>query len=327
MAESTPKFFESVPGILKGVYNAQKGKDQTWDNLVASKIKALADSYDLNNDKITNILYDWHRQVTLGYKHDKNFSPHINGFYMIFMVHGTWYEDYKKYVGADGPNDAGLSKLPKGSELSSSFGDEREKIGDLHLNNPGSYFNMLATDIDVPDITEEYISVSSRLRNSFVPSRNYFVSDFSISYVENINLDIMRYHEGWHKYLNLVRRGEVNPYEGSSKECHNNNNGYFVEVPYSNAVWVAVFRPFTTEIQLLIKLIGVMPVTMPLKQIVGNRSASKMTVLNISYKAADLFYKFYNSTKEFLEDNGNLASAFRTEVMNASVTSPSATNV
>jgi len=321
------KFFDSVPGILKGVYNAQEGKKQTWDNLVASKIKELANSYDINDDKITNILYDWHRQVTLGYKHDKNFSPHVSGFYMIFMVHGTWYEGYRKYVAANGPNEAGLSKLPKGSVLSSSFNEEREKVGDIHLNNPGSYFNMLATDIDVPDITEEYISVSSRLRNSFVPSRNYFVSDFSISYIENINLDIMRYHEGWHKYLNLVRRGEVNPYEGSSKQCNNNNNGYFVEVPYSNAVWVAVFRPFTTEIQLLIKLIGVMPVTMPLKQVIGNRSSSKMTVLNISYKAADLFYKFYNNTREFLEDDGNLARAFRTEVMNTSVTSPSATNI
>jgi len=310
--DTTPKFFDSVPGILKGVYNAEQGKDRTWDNIVAEKIKALADSYDINNDKITNILYDWHRQVTIGYKHDQNFAPHVNGFYMIFMVHGTWYEQYKKYVAPNGSNDAGLSKLPD---------------GDLHFDNPGSYFNMLATDIDVPDITEEYTSVSSRLRNSFVPSRNYFVSDFSISYIENINLDIMRYHEGWHKYLNLVRRGEVNPYEGSSKECRNNNNGYFVEVPYSNAVWVAVFKPFTTEIQLLIKLIGVMPVSMPLKQIVGNRSASKMTVLNMSYKAADLFYKFYNNTKEFLDDDGNLATAFRSEVMNASNASSSATNI
>jgi hypothetical protein len=233
---------------------------------------------------------------------------------MIFMVHGPWYEDYVKYVAADGPNNAGLSKAPSGAALSANFGDDREKVGNVHLNNPGSYFNMLATDIDVPDITEEYISVSSRLRNSFVPSRNYFVSDFSISYVENINLDIMRYHEAWHKYMQLIRRGE-DIYKISKADCEKANNGYFVEMPYANAVWVAVFKPFTTDIQLLIKLIGVMPVTMPLKQVVGNRSASKMTVLNISYKAADLLYKFYNSTEEFIKDKGMLAESFREEVM------------
>jgi hypothetical protein len=61
-----------------------------------------------------------------------------------------------------------------------------------------------------------------------------------------------------------------------------------------------------------------MPVTMPLKQVVGNRSQSKMTVLNMSYKAADLFYKFYNNTQEFLKDaesGGLLASSFKKEVM------------
>jgi hypothetical protein len=69
---------------------------------------------------------------------------------------------------------------------------------------------------------------------------------------------------------------------------------------------------------MLVKLIGVMPVTMPLKQVIGNRSQSKMTVLNISYKAADLFYKFYTNTDELLSDaNSNkksLAASFLSEV-------------
>jgi hypothetical protein len=191
---------------------------------------------------------------------------------------------------------------------------------ELSMTNPGSYFNMLATDIDIPDITEEYTSVSSRLRNSFIPSRNYFVSDFNISYIESVNLDVIRYHEAWFKFMQLITRGEI-PF--SEEDCILHNSGYFLDMPFSNAVWVAVFKPFTTEIQLLIKLIGVMPVTMPLKQVIGNRSQSKMTVLNISYKASDLLYKFYNNTKEFIEDKGNLAESFRKEVMNPTNTTVS----
>jgi hypothetical protein len=176
----------------------------------------------------------------------------------------------------------------------------------------------MATDIDIPDLTEEYVSVSSRLRNSFMPLRNYFVSDFNISYIENLNLDIMRYHEAWHKFMDLVKRGEVDLY--TEEECRKVSSGYFIDMPYSNAVWVAVFKPFTTEIQMLVKLIGVMPVTMPLKQVIGNRSQSKLTVLNISYKAADVFYKFYNNTQELLEDANSdkksLAASFIHEVKN-----------
>jgi hypothetical protein len=236
---------------------------------------------------------------------------------MIFMVHGTWYDMYKTYV--DGDNKAGLSPKPDGKAF-------REDVDTLNLENPYSYMSMLATDIEVPDITEEYTSVSSRIRNSFVPSRNYFVSDFSISYIENNNLDIIRYHDAWHKFLNLVRRGEV---DIPKDQCRSDPGDYFIDVPFSNAVWIAVFRPFSTEIQLLIKLIGVMPVSLPLKQVIGNRSASKMTVLNLSYKAADIFYKFYNNTEEIESDNGALATAFRHEILenaaagNSSITTPS----
>jgi len=298
-------YFKDISGILKpGLANTdtQDPKLKTWDGFVIDQIKNLVSKYKTqggNRNSVETILERWHRQITIDYKHDTHFSPHINGFYMIFMVHGTWYDQYKRYVSSE--NSAGLSNPIPASEKS------------LNLEGPYSYFNMMATDIDVPDLTEEYISVSSRIRNSFMPSRNYFVSDFSISYIENINLDIMRYHEAWQKYMNLVKRGEVKTF--NSDECERSNNGYFMEVPYANAVWVAVFKPFTTDIQLLIKLIGVMPQTLPLKQLVGNRSQSKMTVLNISYKAADLFFKFYKNTEEMLNDDGKLAKSFKREVM------------
>jgi len=305
MAENTQNNeFTEVNTLLNGLSNAKKQEQATWDSIVIEQINKLTERYGLDSRSdsgIQTILAKWHKNVTLDYKHDQNFAPHINGFYMIFMVHGPWYKAYLEYVKNDVSNKIGLSKLPDSSSM---------QMGTPGLTNPSSYLNMLATDIDVPDLTEEYTAVSSRLRNSYVPTREYFVSDFSISYIENINLDVMRYHEAWHKFMNLLRRGEI-----SIPGSCTGNTGYFLEMPYANAVWVSVFRPFTTEIQLLIKMVGVMPVTMPLKQVVGNRSASKMTVLNLSYKSADVFYKFYNSTKEFIEDKGLLAESFRNEVM------------
>ncbi len=281
-----------------------------WDKIVLTQIKTMTENYT-NNSQMQKILARWQESVTLGYKHNENFSPHVNGFYMIFMVHGTWYDKMKE----------GVPDINNGEDYENGFAKESSQNGisdkitgkvTLDFTNPNSHLNMLATDIDIPDITEEYVSVSSRIRNSFVPSRDYFVSDFNISYIENINLDIMRYHEAWHKYLNLIKRGEIAVNEFS---CDDNEEGYFLDMPYSNATWVVIFRPFTTEIQALIKLIGVMPVTMPLKQIIGNRSQSKMTVLNISYKAADIFYKFYKGTDEMLKDNGLLVNSFKREVL------------
>ncbi len=288
------------------------GTGYAWDDLVRAQIQGLADTYT-GDAAVNRVLAKWHEDITLGVKRNPNYSPHVNGFYMIWMVHGTWYQRYKNHMANASENN---SEDYEGGHATNNSGS-LTMSGTL-AGNPstkGNTFNMLATDIDIPDITEEYISVSSRLRNSFMPSRNYFVSDFSISYIENINLEIIRYHEAWMKFLELLKRGEIEMYPPGECRSVDKDRGIFLDMPFSNAVWVAVFQPFTTNIQLLIKLIGVMPVNMPLKQVVGNRSASKMTVLNMQYKAADIQYKFYNGSKEMLEDRGLLVRSFKHEVL------------
>jgi len=270
-----------------------------WNDFVEGQINALTKQYK-GVDSLETVLKKWHKDLTINFKHAPNFSPHVNGFYMIFMTHGTWYKGAKKQSSSASPTERyNLSnKLQK----------------DVLDSNNSSHMNFMATDIDIPDINEEFISVSSRIRNSFIPSRNYFVSDFNITYIDNNDLAIMRYHEMWMKSIDLIKRGEFNEFDDSY--CKDIGNGYFLDMPYSNAVWVAVFKPFTMQIQLLIKLIGVMPVTLPLKQVVGNRSATKMTVLNIAYKSSDMQYKFYEDLESFKNDKGLLAESFRQEIVN-----------
>ena len=266
----------------------------TWDRAIDSKIGAISKGIT-KNDGIQKVLFQWHKAASMGIKYD--YSPHINGFYMIFMQSGTWFEHYLDYLQSN-PNKGNLSDLPS----TGSF---------LQIKKS---FPILATDIDVPDITKEYISTSSRLRNSFVASRDYFNSDFGLNYIEDDELTIIKYHEAWHKYINLVKSGELTGHK--AVDCSGNPNGsYFIDVPYANAVWVAVFKPFTTDISLLIKFVGVMPVNMPLKSVVGNRSQSKMTTLNMMYKASNMFYKFYDGTEHVDTDEGELAKSFKEEIL------------
>jgi hypothetical protein len=281
-----------------------EGAGESWDELVTKQINSLAKKY-ASDAAVTKVLAQWHHDITLGIRRNAKFSPHVNGFYMIFMIHGTWYEKYQRGTDPNNGSDPenGHAKQAPGISLEPTM-----------KSTKNDSFNMLATDIDIPDVTEEYISVSSRIRNSFVPSRNYFVSDFSISYIDNVNLEVMRYHEAWHKYLELLKRGEVNMYD-TEDECIKASTGEFLDMPFANAVWIVIFKPFTTDVQALIKLMGVMPVSFPLKQIVGNRSSTKMTVLNLQYKAADIFYKFYEDTKAMLSDDGELFKSFKKEVL------------
>lgn len=292
----------SIDDYIQGTPIAVEGLNldlrTTWNSAIDKQILSMADQYS-ETENVKNILFNWHKNITTGMRYTK-FSPHINGFYMVFMQHGTWFDHYLQIISA---NDAELLTLSGPSKYSS--GDDFRKT-----------YPMLATDIDLPDLTKEYINVSSRLRNSFVAARDYFVSDFSVSYIENMNLDMMRYHEAWHKYISLMKSGSL-PVDSNLSNCATQplNSSYFIDVPYANAIWVAVFKPFTTDIQLLIKVVGVMPVNMPIKQLIGNRSASKMTVLNMTYKAADMFYKFYDGTEQVYNDSGVLATSFKKEIL------------
>ena len=264
---------------------------KVWSSAVDLKIKTMADNSSTNK-KVKEILYQWHKSITTGIKY--NYNPDVSGFYSIFMTHGTWFKQYQEYLGSSKNRKANLSNLSENSSI-------------LHLDKN---FQMLATDIDVPDINKEYQSTSSRLRNSFVASRDYFVSDFGINYIETEDLTIMKYHEAWHKFINLIKEGEIEP------NVKSNPGSYFVDVPYANAIWVAVFKPFTTDIKLLIKIVGVMPVNLPIKSVVGNRSQSKMTTINMMYKSSNIFYKFYDGLEDVNSDTGELATSFKEEVLN-----------
>lgn len=279
----------------------------TWNSAIDKQIMQLAEKHS-QSENVKNILFNWHKNITTGYRYT-NYSPHINGFYMVFMQHGTWYDHYRSYMQSNS-DTGGLTlsdyKTPTGGDFRKSF-------------------PILATDVDLPDLTKEYTSVSSRLRNSFTVARDYFVSDFNVSYIENINLDVMRYHEAWHKYIDLLKTGALADSGRSITNCASQplNSSYFIDVPYANAIWIAVFKPFTTDIQMLVKVTGVMPVNMPLKQVIGNRSGSKMTTLNLTYKSADMFYKFYDGTDQVYNDQGALAQSFKSEILELEANSTS----
>jgi hypothetical protein len=71
-------------------------------------------------------------------------------------------------------------------------------------------------------------------------------------------------------------------------------------MPYFNAVWVAIFKPFSTKIQGLIKIMGVSPVSLPFKQILGDRAKNTLTTINTTYKSTDMIHKFYKENNKDL---------------------------
>jgi len=206
----------------------------------------------------------------------KNWHPYVNGRYMIFMNHGPWVN--------------AVANMTNNFDISETTIDYMKSI-----QNFNSLYTRLATDIDLPQASNEYMNVSTRNQSITNFTRTSLMPDFSISYIEDQkDLSIVQYHDAWFKMLELYRRGVVNYNQPNSK-----TNSYFYNIPYLNSVWVLIFD-INMQIRGLIYLIGVKPVNHPLKEFLGNRSSSKMTVYNLQYKTTNMYYDFFKNTDDFL---------------------------
>ena len=211
-----------------------------------------------------------------------SWSPHIGGWYYVNMVPGTWKDDFL--------NDN--SDISKYTELSNGGKDLMRTIQ--------TQMGHLIKEIDPTKLGIDYETISGRTRNIHVPTKLMSSGDFSITYKENWNLDIFRYHEAWYNYIQAYRKGYI---KTKTKPA---DDDFFIDIPYLNAVWIAIFKPRTFKLAGLVKIMGVSPLELPLKDIIGERSNHQLTTFSLSYKAVDTITKFYGDTTP----SGNLYDEF-----------------
>ena len=258
-------------------------KRKEFDNVKTQK----HDNENDTNDIFKKLLQD----VSLNYG-TKSFAPHINGYHHVSIQAGDWVSNANNtYAEITALNDVYTYTINNGDKHSykNMSADNNNEITEFQKMN-GTYI----TDIDIPQLSLEYESVSGKQRSLNYATRINYASDFSITYINDFNNNVMKFHDAHFKYIDLYRKGYV---KNTSAQFH----PYFIDVPYFNAVWVAIFKPFTLKIACLIKIMGVAPINLPFKQLLGDRSKPAITTLNINYKSTDIFWKFYS-------DNVNASS-------------------
>ena len=208
------------------------------------------------------LLYD------LGLRYlDKDFSPHVNGFYYVSVESGTW------------------ANSATGKNFSSDY---KKAINDFQINC-SSYI----TDIDMPNLSLEFDTLSGKARSLHYATKMSYSSDFSLNVINDSRNYVMKYLDCHFQFISGYRKGTI---ELNTDSYTTLTGSQFMTIPYFDAAWVAIFKPFSFKIDCLIKILGVAPVNMPFKQIIGDRAKSNLSSLNINYKSTDLFYKFYGDS-------------------------------
>jgi len=228
--------------------------------------------------------------TTFGFDYS-TFDPFVNGNYAVFMEHGTWFKTLMKYY-QDGT-------APKTVQKYISFMDYTKTDINKVLYSPNDKtinklkFSQLITDISIPETNKEYMPISTRQKNSFVNTRDYVGSDFSMTFLDTIDLNIAKYMEAWNKSIDLIREGLFFTYE-SNKEYFDRlqEETYLIDNHYNNTVWVAILDSKGVELKGLIALFGVLPINTSLKNIIGDRGSPKLTTYNLNFKFMDMQYEF-----------------------------------
>lgn len=272
----------------------------TFDMIIEEIIKEKTIMDGLNQ---TDSWFHFAKDLKKLLGHDyKKFEPYISGNYAVFMQHGSWFN----FLSLANSGESGVNN-PVFKYISSLDPDKQSKNSNLYkseLFSGTSYLSSIKlsqsiSDIQFPESQKEYIPISTRQKNSFVNTRDYVGSDFSINFIENKDMNIVQYHEAWHKVIDLVRDGKVyignpnNVNQGTNAKI-NEINKYLIENPLVNTVWIVILEPFSTKIKGLFALFGVLPVNMPLKTLIGDRNSPKIVNYSMNYKFMDMQYAFYD---------------------------------
>ena len=142
----------------------------------------------------------------------------------------------------------------------------------------------------MPNLSLEFDTLSGKARSLNYATKMSYSSDFSLNIINDSNNYCIKYLDCQLQFINGYRKGTI---DIANDNYISLTGPQFINMPYFDAVWVAIFKPFSFKIDCLIKILGVAPINMPFKQIIGDRAKSSLSSLNMNYKSTDMFYKFY----------------------------------
>jgi hypothetical protein len=136
-----------------------------------------------------------------------------------------------------------------------------------------------ATEFSPPECTLniDQVASSSNVRIPYAVGKTSG-GQMSISYVENMRLDNYAFHNNWVNYIEQVMLGYLDPSDDVI------NSG---ELDYATSAFVMRYKPDMKSMVYLGKAIGIFPINLPNKEIIGSRQNPTLTTFSINYACTD----------------------------------------
>lgn len=186
---------------------------------------------------------------------NEEFIPDINGFSFIFMMP---------------PDLSGFSL---------------EINNDDYMMRIAKKFVFLAIDFTPPAIQVTTAQVSGTAGGIPYGTKVSKGGQCSITFLDTSNLGTFAYHKVWIDYIDKITKGSISP----SDNYLDPKNSDFGSIDYMSSAYVVRMKPVTgpfmiaEDVVYIGKAIGIFPINVPDKEIIGKRDSNELTTLPMNY--------------------------------------------
>ena len=106
----------------------------------------------------------------------------------------------------------------------------------------------------------------------------------SITYIDNIDLDIYYLHYVWVDYIHQLLEGVIAP--SSEYLSGDPDDSLYGALDYVGSAFIVKFAPNMSTIRYVGKCTGIFPQTLPSKELIGQRTSNEITTLPFNYFCA-----------------------------------------
>lgn len=149
-----------------------------------------------------------------------------------------------------------------------------------------------AIEFSPPEASIVYstLSSSSNIKIPYATGKSSG-GNLSISYLENMKLDMIAFHNNWIHYIEQVVLGYMSP---TSEYIESG------ELDYATSAFVIRFKPDMKSMVYIGKAVGIYPINLPNKDIIGRRDNNQLTTYNINYICTDYRETVLTGNKNFV---------------------------
>jgi len=206
----------------------------------------------------------------------RNFNPDITGYTLLFMQPPEF--------SAIEYND-GVAKM-KNTQL---FSQILNKVGlapqtITTLMDFSKVYPFMATDYTPPQTQVQSAQVQSRTGALSYASDVHETESISVSFLESNPLTIYKFHLLWVEYMRDILKGEIQP---AKKYLDPEDKSYFGAQDYLASLYIVKYIPDMKTISYASKCIGVFPLGLPSKELIGSRNTNEICVLPFEYSCIE----------------------------------------